>query len=408
MAEFVYRVKTPQGRVTQGTIEAAEQRKAVEQLRARHLVILEINEAKKGIDLGEFLKKLIPSKKKVKSKDLVLFSRQLSTMVSSGVPIVQGLSILAEQVESVGFKKVLDKLKVDIEAGVPIAEAMKRQPDVFSELYASMIQAGEVGGILDTILDRLSGYLESAEKLKGKVKGAMTYPIVVSIIAAGVTIFLLTSVIPTFKTVFEGFGSKLPAPTQILIDLSEFVKKYFLLIIGIPIGAFIGLKQWYKTEKGNLFLDTKFLALPMFGMLLRKVAIAKFTRTLGTLVKSGVPILQAMDTVAKTSGNKVIENALFKAKDSIREGEKVADPLKRSGIFPSMVTQMIAIGEESGNLDTMLNKIAEFYDQEVDVTVEALTSLLEPLVMCVMAVVIGAIVIAMFMPMFSMTQMVGK
>lgn len=408
MAEFVYRVRTLQGTVTQGTIEAAEQHKAVEQLRARRLIILEINETKKGIVLTEYFKKLNPFKKKVKSKDLVLFSRQLSTMVSSGVPIVQGLSILGEQIESVILKKVIEKLRGDIEAGVPIAEAMKRQPEVFSELYASMIQAGEVGGILDTILDRLSGYLEAAEKLKGKVKGAMTYPVVVSIIAAVVTIFLLTSVIPTFKTIFEGFGAKLPLPTKILIDLSEFMKKYMLLIIGIPVGVFIGLKQWYKTDKGKTFFDERFLKLPMFGMLLRKVAIAKFTRTLGTLVKSGVPILQAMDTVAKTSGNKVIENALFKAKEAIREGEKVADPLKRSGIFPSMVTQMIAIGEESGNLDTMLTKIAEFYDQEVDVAVEALTSLIEPLVMCLMAVVIGAIVIAMFMPMFSITEMVGK
>jgi len=407
MAEFAYRVRTPSGRISQGTIEAAEQRKAVEQLRNQRLVILEIGEAKKST-LVEIVKKFSPLEKKVKSKDLVLFSRQLSTMVSAGVPIVQGLNILGEQVENVSLREVIKKLREDIESGVSIAEAMKRQPEVFSELYASMIHAGEVGGILDNILERLSSYLETAEKLKGKVKGAMTYPIVVSLIAAGVTIFLLTTVIPTFKTIFEGFGAELPTPTKILIGLSEFLKKYILLVIGIPVGIFIGLKQWYKTEKGKIFFDTKFLKLPMFGMLLRKVAIAKSTRTLGTLVKSGVPILQAMDTVAKTSGNKVIESALFQAKESIREGEKIAEPLKRSGVFPPMVTQMIAVGEETGNLDTMLTKIAEFYDQEVDVAVASLTSLIEPLVMVMMALVIGAIVIAMLLPMFQMSQLVAK
>ncbi len=407
MAEFVYRVRTSTGAVSQGTVEAMEQRSAVEQLRARRLIVLEISEAKKNVLLGYF-KKISPLKKKIKSKDLVLFSRQLSTMVSAGVPIVQGLSILAEQMGNPVFRKVISGLREDIESGVSIAEAMKRQPEVFSELYVAMIHAGEVGGILDIILERLSTYLESAEKLRGKIKGAMTYPIVVSFIAAGVTIFLLVVVIPTFKMIFEGFGAKLPLPTQILIGLSEFLKSYIFLVIGVPVAIFIGLKQWYKTEKGKTFFDTKFLKLPLFGTLLRKVAVAKFTRTLGTLVKSGVPILQAMDTVAKTSGNKVIENAIFKARDSIRDGEKIAEPLKRSAVFPPMVTQMITVGEETGNLDTMLAKIADFYDQEVDVGVASLTSMIEPLVMCLMAVVIGAIVIAMFLPMFQMSQLVGK
>lgn len=407
MAEFAYRARTATGGITEGTIEAAEQRKAVEQLRARRLIVLEINEARKGA-LPEIFKKFNPFKKKVKSKDLVLFSRQLSTMVSAGVPIVQGLTILSAQVENIALREVVGKLREEIESGIPIAEAMKKQPEVFSELYASMVHAGEVGGILDTILERLSTYLEAVEKLKGKLKSAMTYPIVVSFIAAAVTIFLLTAVIPTFKTIFEGFGAELPLPTKILIGLSEFLKKYLFLIVGIPIVLLIGLKQWYKTEKGKIFFDTNFLKLPMFGMLLRKVAIAKCSRTLGILVKSGVPILQAMDAVAKTSGNKVIEAALLKAKEAIREGEKIVEPLKRSSVFPPMVTQLIAIGEETGNLDTMLIKIADFYDQEVDVAVEALTSLIEPLIMGMMALVIGAIVIAMFLPMFQMSQLVSK
>lgn len=407
MAEFVYRVKSPTGIVREGTIEASEQRSAVEQLRARRLIVLEISEAKKNILLGYF-KKISPLKKKIKLRDLVLFSRQLSTMVSAGVPIVQGLNILAEQIENPVFRKVISGLRGDIESGISIAEAMKRQPEIFSELYVAMIHAGEIGGILDIILERLSTYLESAEKLRGKVKGAMVYPAIVSLIALAVTIFLLVVVIPTFKTIFEGFGAKLPLPTQILIGLSEFLKRYVYLVIGVPVALFIGLKQWYKTEKGKTFFDTKFLKLPLFGMLLRKVAVAKFTRTLGTLVKSGVPILQAMDTVAKTSGNKVIENAIFRAKESIRDGEKIAEPLKRSAVFPPMVTQMITVGEETGNLDTMLSKIADFYDQEVDVAVASLTSMIEPLVMCLMALVIGAIVIAMFLPMFQMTELVGK
>jgi len=407
MAEFVYKVRSGAGAVTQGTLQADQLRTAVEQLRKRGLIVLEITEAKK-ILLLENLKKFNPLKPKIKSKDLVLFSRQLSTMVSAGVPIVQGLSILTEQIENPAFRNVTSNLRTDIESGISIAEAMGRQGKVFSELYVSMIRAGEVGGILDVILERLSGYLEATEKLRGKVKGSMTYPIVVSFIAAGVTIFLLTVVIPTFKTIFEGFGAELPAPTQMLISLSEFLKRYIYLVIGIPIIVFVGLKQWYKTEKGKIFFDTKFLALPIFGPLLRKVAVAKFTRTLGTLIKSGVPILQALDTVAKTSGNKVIEAAIFKARESIREGEKVAEPLKRSGVFPPMVTQMISVGEETGNLDTMLAKIGDFYDQEVDVAISSLTSMIEPLIMCVLAIVIGAIVIAMFLPMFQISQMVGK
>jgi type IV pilus assembly protein PilC len=285
---------------------------------------------------------------------------------------------------------------------------MKKHPKAFSELYVSMIRAGETGGVLDAILERLSAYLEAAEELRGKVKGAMVYPLVVSGVASAVTIFLLVAVIPTFKSVFASFGGELPLPTRILLSISDFLRHNFLFLLMIPIGGFVGLKRWYKTEKGIATIDGLTIRLPVIGDLLKKVAVSKFTRTLGTLIKSGVPILQALDTVAKTSGNRVVEIAIMSARESIREGEKIADPLKASGIFPPMVIQMISVGEETGNLEIMLSKIADFYDQEVDTAVKAMTSLIEPIIICVMGVVIGSIVICMFLPIFQMSSLIDK
>jgi len=271
-----------------------------------------------------------------------------------------------------------------------------------------MIRAGETGGVLDTILERLSSYLEDAEELKSKVKGAMVYPSVICGVAMTVTIFLLVAVIPTFKTVFESFGGNLPYPTQILLMISDFLQNQVMVLIMLPVIGFFGIQKMYGTDSGRTTIDRILISLPVIGDLLKKVAVAKFTRTLGTLIKSGVPILQALDTVAKTSGNKIVESAIMKARESIREGEKIADPLKKSGIFPPMVIQMISVGEETGNLEIMLNKIADFYDQEVDTTVKAMTSLIEPLIICVMGVVVGAIVICMFLPIFQMSSMVDK
>ncbi|MEW6557250.1 MAG: type II secretion system F family protein [Elusimicrobiota bacterium] len=406
MPLFNYKVRLPSGAETAGTIDATDQTTAINKLRAQRVILLEIHIAKKNpLDT---LKKLNPLKPHTTAKDLVLFSRQLSTLVSAGVPIVQGLTILGDQVENPAFKKVVNSVTDDIKAGISIADAMKKQPDAFSELYVSMIKAGEVGGILDVILERLSAYLEAADALRGKVKGALVYPAVVAIIATAVTIFLLVGVIPTFQEIFTSFGAELPGPTKVLIMISNFLRHSLIFLILGVIAVIVGIMQYYKTEKGKFLMDTYFLKLPLFGVLLRKVAVAKFTRTLGTLVKSGVPILQALDTVAQTSGNKVIEKAILQAKESIREGEKIADPLKKSQVFPPMVTQMISVGEETGNLDTMLTKIADFYDQEVDVAVKGLTSMIEPIVICVMGVVIGAIVIAMFMPMFSLGGLAGK
>ncbi|MHB0995404.1 MAG: type II secretion system F family protein [Elusimicrobiales bacterium] len=395
--QFAYKAKDPSGKMAEGSVEAADEKAAIARLRAQKLSVVEI---KAGAG---------PRKKKGKitSHDIVIFSRQLSTLVNAGVPIVQGLSILGEQAESPAFGAVIGAIRTDIEAGLSIADAMKKHPLVFSELYVAMVRAGEVGGILDTILERLSGFLESSEALKGKVKSALMYPTVVFSVAGLITIFLIMFVIPIFKDIFGSFGAELPILTRMIIMLSDFLRHYMLYALPFfVLGGWL-IKKWLKTEKGQRKIDEVSLKLPIVGILLKKVAIARFSRTLGTLIKSGVPILQGLETVAKTAGNKIIEEAINSSRDSIKEGGRISDPLKRANIFPPMVIQMISVGEETGGLDNMLNKIADFYDTEVDTAVKGLTSMIEPLIMVVLGVVIGTIVIAMFMPMFSMGEMVG-
>jgi len=407
MALFSYKVRNPQGNVLTGTMEAREQRMVIDRLRYQRFIVLEIGEIKKStsrdlLDTINFLKK------RVKQKDLVLFSRQLSTLIGAGVPIVQGLTILLEQIENPAFKKVVASIREDIESGTSITEALSRHPTVFGELYVSMVRSGELGGILDVILERLSAYLESAAALRAKIRSAMIYPAVIGLVAGGVTAFLLIVVVPTFVKIFEQAGAKLPLPTQILLAVSNFLRRYIIFVIIGLIAFVVGLRQYYRTEAGSMYIDRLLLRIPLFGPLLRKVAVAKFTKTFGTLVKSGVPILQALETVAKTSGNRVIEKAVLQAKESIREGERISDPLKASGAFPPMVTQMISVGEETGNLDAMLSKIAEFYEQEVDAAVSGLTSLIEPVIVVFMGVIIGAIAVAMYMPMFELGALVGR
>jgi len=407
MALFGYKVRSPQGNILTGTIEAREQRMVIDRLRHQRFIVLEIGEIKKSAS-RDLLDSINFLKKRVKQKDLVLFSRQLSTLIGAGVPIVQGLTILVEQIENPAFKKVITSVREDIESGTSITEALSRHPTVFGELYVNMVKAGELGGILDIILERLSAYQESAAALRGKIRAAMIYPAVIALVAGGVTTFLMVVVVPMFVKIFQQVGAELPLPTQILLAVSNFLKRYLVfLIIGL-IAFVVGLRQYYKTEAGSMYIDTLLLRLPLFGPLLRKVAVAKFTRTFGTLVKSGVPILQALETVAKTSGNRVVEKAVLAAKDAIREGERISDPLKASGVFPPMVTQMISVGEETGNLDAMLSKIAEFYEQEVDAAVSGLTSLIEPVVVVFMGVIIGAIAVAMYMPMFQLGAIVGR
>jgi len=396
--QFSYKAKDTGGKVTEGVVEAADQKAAMARLREQKLAVIEI---KQGGGKKPWFKP------KVDNKDVVIFSRQLSTLVSAGVPIVQGLTILEAQAENPAFKTVVGSLKTDIEAGLSIADAMKKHPTAFTELYVAMIKAGEVGGILDTILERLSSYLEANEALKAKVKSALMYPAVVFSAAGLITVFLIVFVIPIFKDIFASFGAKLPFITQMLIDISDFLRAKLVFVVPPMIFAGWLFKKWMKTEKGQEKIDELSLKAPVFGILLKKVAIAKFSRTLGTLIKSGVPILQGLETVAKTAGNKVIERAINNSRDSIKEGGRISDPLKKANIFPPMVIQMISVGEETGGLDNMLTKIADFYDTEVDTAVKGLTSMLEPIIMIFLGVVIGTIVIAMFMPMFSLGEMVG-
>ena len=407
MPQFRYTARNPRGQTVEGTIDAPLQRAAVDRLRSQRFTVVAVNEVKEAS--GETgLAKLNPFGKGVKNKDLVIFSRQLATLVSAGVPIVQGLNLLIEQIQSKVFKKIMTAVRGDLEGGYSIADALKKHPKAFNELYVSMIRAGETGGVLDSILERLSAYLEAAEELRGKVKGAMVYPLVISGVACAVTTFLLVAVIPTFKTVFASFGSQLPLPTRILLSVSDFLRHNILFLLAAPVVGFFLLKRWHATQSGRFIIDRWLIRLPVFGDLLTKVAVAKFTRTLGTLIKSGVPILQALDTVSKTSGNSVVEKAIQSARESIREGEKIAVPLKKSGVFPAMVIQMISVGEETGNLETMLTKIADFYDTEVDTAVKAMTSLIEPVIICVMGVVIGSIVICMFLPIFQRSSLIDK
>jgi type IV pilus assembly protein PilC len=408
MPVYSYKAKTAAGLVMEGVVDADEQKGAVDKLRSQKLVVLEI--AEKTESPIDKIKAFIAARRKgeVTSKDLVLFSRQLSTLVSAGVPIVQSLGILETQAENPAFKEVLGAVKGDIEAGLSISDALKKHPEAFPDLYTAMVKAGELGGILDTILERLTAYMESSEQLKAKVKSAMMYPAIVLSICTIVTCFLLVFVIPTFKNIFASFGAELPLPTQILINISDTMKQFWYILVGLPWVAWKGFQAYYKTPQGQKVVDGYTLKAPIFGIILKKVAVARFTRTLGTLIKSGVPIMQALETVAQTAGNVVISDAVLLTRESIREGGHLSDPLKKSGIFPNMVTSMISVGEETGALDIMLAKIADFYDQEVDTAVKGLTSLIEPIVICVMGVVIGTIVICMFMPMFGLGELAGK
>jgi type IV pilus assembly protein PilC len=323
------------------------------------------------------------------------------------LPIIQCLDILYSQQENVTFKKMLKSIKESVESGATLAESLKKFPKQFDDLFVNMIAAGEAGGILDTILRRLSAYMEKAARLKAQVKGAMTYPLVTLAIATIVLIVILVFVIPVFEDMFKDFGSELPAFTQLVISVSDFTKKNIIyLIIGLIL-FFIAFKKFYGTEKGRAVVDDLVLKLPIFGLLIRKVAVAKFTRTMGTMLSSGVAILEALDIVAKTAGNKTIEKAVYAVRSDIAEGRTMADPLSESGVFPAMVCQMIAVGESTGALDAMLEKIAAFYDEEVDQSVENLTQLIEPFMLVFLGVTIGGLVVAMYLPIFKMAGAIG-
>jgi len=403
MPVYVWVAQTKKGRKLKGEIDAATEAIALSQLKKRNFTVKKLKPKPK--DIFENISFLKP---KVTNKDLVVFTRQFSTMIDAGLPLVQGLTILAEQSENPTFKAILKEITKDVEGGSTLAEAMKKHPKIFDSLFVNLVAAGEVGGILDTILRRLAQFIEKAEKLKGQIKGAMTYPIVVMAIAILVIAVILVFVIPVFEDMFKSFGSALPTPTQIVVNMSRFLKGNIHWVI-IALGALIyAFKRYRDTPSGRKQTDSLFLKLPIFGQLLKKTAVARFTRTLGTMISSGVPILDALEIVAKTAGNMVIEEIIYEVRGSIAEGQTIAEPLSENDIFPGMVIQMIAVGEATGALDSMLEKIADFYDEEVDAAVAALTSMLEPLLMLFLGGAIGGLVIAMYLPIFGMAAAMGS
>jgi len=344
--------------------------------------------------------------KKVKPDEIVIFSRQLATMVDAGIPIIQGLDALKDQVEHPLFKKVLNSIVEDIQHGSSLSAAFAKHPEVFDTLFINMVKVGETGGVLSQVLDRISSYMEKTLRLQRKVKSALIYPAVVVSMAIIITVVLLVKVVPTFAGIYDSFNAELPGMTQALIGVSTILKKYLILVILAVGGIIYGIRQWHKTEKGAVIIDGSILKMPVFGDLLRKVAISRFSRTLATLIQSGVPILESLEIVGKTIGNRVLELVVDDVKNSVREGESLAQPLTKSDVFPPMVTRMIAIGEKSGQMEKMLLKISEFYDDQVDTAVDGLTSIIEPLIIGVLGVIIGFIVIALFLPIMSITQIV--
>ena len=402
MPFFKYAAKDDEGNTITDIIEAKDRAIALDMLRVKNLIILSVTEEKKGQGVAK-----AAAKKKVKPDELVIFSRQLATMVNAGIPLVQSLDILSEQMESIGFRHIITQVRGDVESGSSLSAALEKHPRVFSVLYTNMVRAGETSGMLDEILDRVAGYLEKNTQLTRKVKSAMVYPAVVSMMAVGITMVLLLKVIPTFKEIFESLGGALPAPTQMLINLSDTLRYSFIYVVaGLGGVGFLFIKA-IQTQVGRKKFDQFKLDVPIFGTLLRKVAVARFSRTLSTLIRSGVPILGALEIVGKTSGNTVIEAAVEAARVGIREGESISAPLAKSKAFPPMVTRMISVGEESGELEKMLTKVADFYEDQVDAAVSGLTSLIEPLIIAFLGIVVGGIVVAMFLPIFKISELVG-
>ena len=402
MSDFIWKGVNKKGKKKKGEMEADNENFVRLTLRRQGIEPTKIKPKPK--DLFENIKFLQP---KVGEKDIVVMTRQFATMIDAGLPLVQCLEILYSQQENRTFKKILKDIKASVEEGSTFADALKHHPEVFDDLFVNLVAAGEVGGILDIILNRLAAYIEKAAKLKRKVKGAMTYPIVVMVIAVLVVAIILIFVIPVFQSMFADFGKALPIPTQIVVNISEFVKSYILyMIVALGVLAF-AYRRFYRTERGRALVDQLVLRVPVFGMLIRKVAVAKFTRTLGTMISSGVPILDSLEIVASTAGNKTIEDAIRETRQSISEGRTIAEPLADSEVFPSMVVQMISVGEATGALDTMLGKIADFYDDEVDAAVEALTAMLEPFMMVFLGGTIGGLVVSMYLPVFQMAGAMG-
>ncbi len=403
MPVYTWKGKTRQGTVTKGVMEAASEDAVMTQLRGQMLTPIAVKA--KAKDISEYLGFL---KQKITTKDLVIFTRQFATMIDAGLPLVQCLKILGDQQENPTFKKVIEEVRNDVEQGSTFADALSKHPKPFDVLFCNLVAAGEIGGILDTILNRLASYLEKADALARKVKGAMVYPTTVLVVAIGVIVLLLVKVIPTFEKMFADFGGELPGPTKVVVTISNFMQDWIAIILAtvtiVGMAFLQARKRSYKFRKAT---DALFLKSPIFGSLLRKVAVARFTRTLGTMIASGVPILDGLQIVSRTAGNVIIEEALNKVRSAISEGRTIAEPLAESGVFPGMVVQMIAVGEETGAMETMLSKIADFYDDEVDAAVDALTAMLEPLMMVGLGGTVGAMLIAMYLPIFKIAETIN-
>jgi type IV pilus assembly protein PilC len=399
MPDYKYQGTSRAGASVSGVMTAANKSELATLLKRQQITATKMTEKGKEFNMPTF-------GGSVKAKELAIFTRQFSVMIDAGLPLVQCLEILASQQENKLFQKVLTNTRSQVEGGATLSAAMRSSPKVFDALYVNMVEAGETGGILDTILQRLSTYIEKNVKLQRAVKSALVYPVGVLTVAGGVITLLLWKVVPIFATLFAGLGVDLPLPTKIVIALSNFIGSIFGLFILIGIGAAIfGLKVWYATPKGRFILDSVILKLPVLGLLMRKIAVARFTRTLGTLISSGVPILEGLDITAKTAGNAVVERALQRVRKSLEEGKSLTEPLREAEVFPGMVTQMIAVGEQTGAMDAMLQKIADFYEEEVDAAVKDLLTALEPIMIVFLGVVVGGVVISMYLPLFSL---IGK
>jgi len=406
MPVFVWEGRTAQGKVLKGEMEAASQEAVFARLRSQRIQPIPARVREKGKGLEKEI--TIPGfGAKVTSHDVMLFTRQFATMIDAGLPIVQGLDILSQQSENKAFRNTIKTIKQDVESGFTLADALKKHPKVFDDLYVNMVAAGEVGGVLNTILNRIAMFIEKANKLKKKVKGAMIYPCTIIGVAAAVVTILLLYVIPVFAELYGGMGKALPAPTQITINISNWFRSYFIYLLFAIGGVVVALRAYYKTEQGRFNIDGIMLKLPVMGDLIRKVAVARFSQNMSILLSSGVPILDGLAITAKTAGNKVVEKAIMTARVSISQGKTVAEPLTESKIFPPMVCQMVAIGENTGALDAMLKKVADFYEEEVDNAVANLTALMEPMIMVVLGVILGGLVISMYLPIFQLGSIVS-